>query len=436
MDRDSALYTLDGRISIAKALPYGIQHILAMFVANISPVMIISAACGLASSDIALMIQTSMLIAGIGTLIQLFPLWRIGSGLPMVMGISFTFVSIACAVGIKYGYPAVMGAVLIGGIAEGLLGIFAKHWIRFVTPVCSASVVTAIGFSLLPAGVQSFGGGAGAEDFGSAENWIMGTVSLAACIIFTFAAKGRFRQLAVLFGLVTGYIAALILGRIDLSPLAQAKLFSLPKFMPFGMEFHAGAILSFILIFMVSATETIGDASAIAASGLKRLVTEKENSGALACNGFVSSLSSLFGCMPITSFSQNVGLVAMTGIVNRYVIATGAGILILAGFIPALGTVLSALPSAVLGGCTLMMFASIVQSGFTMIFRCGSRGVAVAALSLSAGFAVTAYPEIFDIFPGIIRTVFAENIVATVFISALILDRVLPREERSVSGSK
>ena len=178
------LYSLDGKVNAIKAVPFGLQHILAMFVANITPIILVAGACGMDSNETADIIQCAMIIAGIGTLIQLFPIWRIGSGLPIVMGISFTFVSIACVVGVKYGYGAVLGAVLIGGIVEFFLGLAAKYWIKIVSPIVAASVVTAIGFSLLKVGAESFGGGAGAQDFGSVKNWTVAAVTLLSCALF------------------------------------------------------------------------------------------------------------------------------------------------------------------------------------------------------------------------------------------------------------
>ena len=424
-----AIYTLDGKISPLKAFPFGLQHILAMFVANITPIIIVAAVCGMSAKDSAMLLQSAMIIAGIGTFIQLFPVWRVGSGLPIVMGISFTFVSLACTVGAQYGYATIVGAVLVGGVVEGLLGLFAKYWIKIVSPIVAATVVTSIGFSLLSVGASSFGGGSGVDDFGSVENWILGIVTLVSCILFNIFAKGFLKQLSVLFGLVVGYILALCMGMVDFSAFKDVEIIALPHILPFKPEFNINAIIAFILIFMVSATETIGDTSALASSGLNRDATTKETSGSIACDGFVSALSSVFGCLPITSFSQNVGLVAMTKVVNKYAIATGAGIMVLAGFFPAVGTLLATLPSAVLGGCTIMMFGTIVISGVQMIGKCGfsQRNITIAALSLSVGLGFTQVPEIFDIFPALVKTVFAENCVALVFVTAIILNLILPK---------
>lgn len=426
------IYELDGKVSVSKAVPFGLQHILAMFVANIAPILIVAGVVKMPVEQSGALVQSAMLVAGIGTLVQLYPLWRVGSGLPIVMGISFTFVSIACVIGAKYGYGGVMGAVLVGGLLEGLLGLCAKYWRRFIPPIVAATVVTSIGFSLLAVGANSFGGGFGNPNFGDAPYIIVGTITLASCIGFNIFAKSFYKQLSVLFGLVVGYIVAYFMGMVNFSKLAEIKLIAIPQLLPFNMEFHPDAIFAFFLIFLVSATETIGDTSAMTAIGLRRNVKEKEISGSIVCDGLVSSLSSIFGCLPITSFSQNVGLIAMTKVVNRFAIMTGAVIMIMAGLFPALGVLLASLPEAVLGGCTLMMFGSIVVSGVQMIAGCGynTRNVTIASLALSIGIGFTQTPAIFKIFPDLIKNVFAENCVAVVFIVAMVLNIILPDEEQ------
>jgi NCS2 family nucleobase:cation symporter-2 len=427
------IYTLDGKVPVLKSIPFGLQHVLAMFVANIAPIMIVTGASGLSVQETASLIQTAMIMAGIGTLVQLFTIWKLGAKLPIVMGVSFTFVSVFCYVGPQWGYGAIIGAVLVGGVVEGLLGLFAKYWRGIIAPIVSACVVTAIGFSLLSVGASSFAGGSGAADFGSVQNWILGSITLLSCILFNTLAKGHLKQLSVLFGLVVGYIVALFMGKVDLSALEGVALVSLPRIMPYKPVFNISAIVSVTMIFLVSATETIGDTSAMTSTALGRDVTEKEISGSLACDGLISSLSACFGCMPITSFSQNVGLLAMTKVVNRYTIATGAGILLLAGIFPAFGAVLATLPEAVLGGCTIMMFGNIVISGLQMIGDCGftQRNITIAALSLSIGLGFTQVPEMFNIFPSLIRTIFAENCVAVVFLSAIVMNLLMPAEKKA-----
>lgn len=425
------VYDFHGKISAGKAIPFGLQHVLAMFVANIAPILIVTGVVHMPPGQVAALVQAAMIIAGVGSLLQMFPLGPLGSGLPVIMGISFTFVSVFCMIGAKYGYGAILGAALVGGILEGTLGLTARWWRRFIEPIVSATVVTAIGFSLLSIGANSFGGGFGNPHFGDAPYLIVGSITLVSCIVFNILAKSYYKQLSVLFGLVVGYIASYFFGMVDLSRLASVPLISLPGFMPYPLEFHGDAIVSVFLIFLVSATETLGDTSALADMGFGRPAKDKEISGSIAVDGYISSLSSLFGCMPITSFSQNVGLIAMTHVVNRKAIASGAVIMILAGLFPGLGVILASLPDAVLGGCTLMMFGSIVVSGVHMLSQCGysERNMTIAALSLSVGLGFTQTPQIFHIFPPLFKSVFAENCVAVVFLVSLVLSFILPKEK-------
>ena len=425
------VYDFHGKISAGKAIPFGLQHVLAMFVANIAPILIVTGVVHMPPGQVAALVQAAMIIAGVGSLLQMFPLGPLGSGLPVIMGISFTFVSVFCMIGAKYGYGAILGAALVGGILEGTLGLTARWWRRFIEPIVSATVVTAIGFSLLSIGANSFGGGFGNPHFGDAPYLIVGSITLVSCIVFNILAKSYYKQLSVLFGLVVGYVASCFFGMVDLSRLASVPLISLPGFMPYPLEFHGDAIVSVFLIFLVSATETLGDTSALADMGFGRPAKDKEISGSIAVDGYISSLSSLFGCMPITSFSQNVGLIAMTHVVNRKAIASGAVIMILAGLFPGLGVILASLPDAVLGGCTLMMFGSIVVSGVHMLSQCGysERNMTITALSLSVGLGFTQTPQIFHIFPPLFKSVFAENCVAVVFLVSLVLSFILPKDK-------
>jgi len=428
MNKNGNIYELNGRVPLLQAIPFGLQHVLAMFVANITPIIILANVVGIDSAVSATLIQNCMIIAGIGTLIQLYPIWRIGSRLPIVMGISFTFLSASLAIATSQGMGVLMGAVILGGVIEGLLGLFPRYWTKLIPHVVAATVVTAIGFSLLPIGANSFAGGQGAADFGSAQNWIVGTFTLVVCLGFQIFAKGFFRSLSVLIGLIAGYILAACMGMVNFSGLQDVGFVSLPNFMPFKPEFELGAFLSILAIYMVSATETIGDTSALCVSALNRTPHKREMGSSVACDGFVSSIAGLFGCTPITSFSQNVGLAAISGVVNRFAIATGACIMILGGVFPAVGAILTTIPQAVLGGCTMMMFGSIMFAGFRMLSNCGftDRNMIIVALSLSIGLGFTQATGMFAIFPQIIQTVFAENCVAVVFLLAVILNLILP----------
>lgn len=427
------IYRLDGRVPLGKAIPFGLQHILAMFVSNLAPITLIAASAqpALSQAEVAILLQNAMFVAGIATLIQLYPVWKVGSRLPVVMGVSFTFVAVLSSIAANYGYPSLVGAVIVGGLMEGTLGLLAKYWRRIITPIVAASVVTAIGLSLFTVGARSFGGGY-AEDFGSAQNLLLGVITLAACLLWNTLAKGYLKQLSVLAGLIVGYVVAIFMGKVDLGTLMSGGLVALPHFLPYMPAFHPGAIASACIIFLVSAAETIGDTSALVSGGLDREITSDEISGSLACDGYASTIAALFGCPPVTSFSQNVGLVAMTKVVNRFTIMTGAMCMLLAGLLPPVGNFFASLPESVLGGCTIMMFGSIVISGMQMIAACGfsQRNVTIASLSLAigVGFTATSEADIWHIFPETIQSVFASNVVAVVFVVSIILSLVLPKD--------
>lgn len=435
------VFQLDGQVPLKTAIPFGLQHVLAMFVANLSPIAIICAAAqpALSTAEIAMLVQNAMFVAGIATMIQLYPVWKVGSKLPIVMGVSFTFVTILSTIAANYGYPTVIGCVMIGGIFEGTLGLFAKYWRKLISPIVAACVVTAIGFSLFTVGARSFGGGY-ADDFGAPKNLLLGTITLVTCLLWNIKAKGYLKQLSVLAGLTVGYVVAIFMGKVDLSIIFADGLFSLPKFLPFKPEFNIGAIVSVCIIYLVSAAETIGDTTALVAGGLERDIQDHEISGSLACDGFASTISSFFGCPPVTSFSQNVGLINMTKVVNRFTIATGAVAMILAGLLPPIGNFFASLPESVLGGCTLMMFGTILFSGVEMLAKAGfnQRNSIIVSLSLAIGIGFTTSSEIglWAYFPEVVQSVFATNVVAVVFVVAIVLNLILPKSMEVKSKDK
>lgn len=440
-NRIENVFQLDGKVPLKTAIPFGLQHILAMFVANLAPITIIAGASqpALSTAEIAMLVQNAMFVAGIATMIQLYPVWKVGSKLPIVMGVSFTFVTILSTVAANYGYPAVIGAVMIGGIFEGTLGLFAKYWRKIISPVVAGCVVTAIGFSLFTVGTRSFGGGY-AADFGSPKNLLLGTITLVTCLLWNIKAKGYLKQLSVLAGLTVGYIVAIFMGKVDLSVIFADGLIALPKFLPFKPVFNIEAIVSVCIIYLVSAAETIGDTTALVSGGLHRDIEDSEISGSLACDGFASTISSFFGCPPVTSFSQNIGLINMTKVVNRFTIATGAAAMILAGLLPPVGNFFASLPESVLGGCTLMMFGTILFSGVEMLAKAGfnHRNSIIVSLSLAIGIGFTTSSEIvvWAYFPEVVQSVFAANVVAVVFVVAILLNLILPKNMEVKSEDK
>ena len=433
------VYRLEGRVPVSRAIPFGLQHVLAMFVANVTPLIIIASVAvydgqPFSAVETARLIQNCMLIAGLGTLVQLYPIWRVGSGLPIVMGLSFTFLAASMSAASK-DYGIMVGAIIVGGIFEGILGLTARYWRKIISPLLSSCVVVAIGLSILNVGVSSFASCGDKYPVGAWQNLLVATITLVAALVFHIRMKGVAKQMYVLFGLIFGYIISIFFGMVDFGAMSatikEMGVFSVPELFAFKPKFQAGAIISFCLVFMVSAVETIGDTTAACTGGLGRDITEKEVSGSLCCDGFMSAISGgVFGCSPITSFSQNVGLIAMTHVVNRFCIMFGALAMILGGLFPPIGAFFTTLPDCVLGGCTVIMFGSIMMAGIKMMIEAGldNRNTLIAATAICLGVGVTQVEGFFDYMPAIFGEIFAGNMVAGVFVVGLIMELLLPKD--------
>ncbi len=431
------IYRLDGRVPVARAIPFGLQHVLAMFVANVTPLILVAGVAvydGVPFSTVetARLIQSCMLVAGLGTLIQLYPIWRIGSGLPVVMAGSFTF--LACAMqAASMDYGIMIGAIIVGGCIEGVLGLTAQYWRHILQPVVSSCVVLAIGLSILNVGVSSFCQ-SDVYEIGDWHNLLVATITLVACLLIHTFAKGFLKRLYVLGGMIVGYIVAICFGMVNFaemgSTISEMGVFAFPKLCAYVPKFDAGMIVSFVLVFLVSAVETIGDTTAICTGALGRDITDREVSGSLAVDGFMSAISGgIFGCTPITSMSQNVGLLSMTKVVNRFCIMFGALVLILGGLFPPIGAFFSTLPDCVLGGCTVIMFGAIVVAGIDMINDCGTgeRNMLIIATSMCVGVGVTEVDGFFNGLPTWVGDIFAGNMVAGVFVVAFLMSLILPK---------
>ncbi len=444
------LYRLDGRVPVLKAIPFGLQHVLAMFVSNLVPVLIVMSAAIVEGGrkftgvEIAGILQCAMLASGVGTAVQLYPIWRIGSRLPIVMGCSFTFLAAMLGIATTYGYETLVGAVIAGGLFEGTLGLTAKYWRKYLDPIVPACVVMAIGLSLLSVGMNSFGGGNGAADFGAWYHMLVAVITLIAGLIYKNVVKSVWRNLDVLFALAVGYGVSILLTVTGVAPMVNFGAFSdtigqlgyfnvpLPVFLK-GVTpvFEVGPILSMCIVFLVSAAETIGGTAAVASDGLGREATDREIAGSLGVDGYGSALSGIFGCCPITSFNQNIGLIATTKIVNRFTVLMGALILILASFLPPIGAFFHTIPDAVLGGCMVVLYGSIIFTGVKMIAACrnSERNLTIVALSFSVGIGITQVdPGFFSGLPSVVQEIFAGNAVAGVFVLSLVLSLVLPKK--------
>lgn len=453
------IYKLNGRVPLGKAIPFGLQHVLAMFVSNLAPVLIVCGAAvvrgtgeSLTAVEITRLLQCAMFVAGIGTCLQLYPVWKIGSKLPIVMGVSFTFLGslLMICTNPDLGYEGMVGAVILGGIFEGVVGLSAKYWKRYLTPVVSACVVIAIGLSLLPVGMNSWGGGSGVETFGAWYHLFVGLFTLIVCLVSRYLLKGVYKNLNILVGLILGYILSGIFTVAGIAPMidfsgitktiGEVGFFSLPQLVFFTSHkpvFDIGAFFTIAIVFLVSAAETTGATTAVCTGTLGRDLRMEELQGSLAVDGFSSTISGCFGCLPLTSFSQNVGLVTMTGVINRFTILMGALILILASLFPPLGAFFNSLPQSVLGGCTVMMFGSIMYEGMKMLKECvfDDRTMILVSLAFCIGVGLTQTDgNFFAAFPQAVGDIFNGNAVAGVFVVSLLLSFVLPKEKKEAEN--
>lgn len=452
-------YSFEGNMPLGQAIPLGLQHVLAMFVGNLTPLLIIGGACGIMGGtefvnlQISLL-QNAMIIAGIVTLVQLYGIGPCGGKVPIIMGTSSGFIGVFSSVVATMGsgvvaYGAIMGASIIGGFFEGILGFFLKPLRRFFPSVVTGTVVLSIGLSLIAVGINSFGGGFKTKDFGSMENLGLGLFVLIVILFFKHGTKGFFSSSSILFGIIAGYIAAFIMGLVlpttgvtakgvtftkswvlNWDKVASAGWFAIPDFMPVDIIFDMRAIIPVCIMFIVTAVETVGDISGVMEGGMEREATDKELAGGVICDGLGSSFAALFGVLPNTSFSQNVGLVAMTKVVNRFALATGAVFLILCGLIPKLGALVSIMPQSVLGGAAVMMFSSIVVSGIQLITKekLTPRNLTIVAVALGVGYGMGANPGILAHAPSAIKLIFGGSGIVPAALVAIILNIVLPQD--------
>ena len=454
-------YDLDGKPPLKLAIPLGLQHVLAMFVGNLTPLLIITGVCGIesGSSIQVALLQNAMLVAGIVTLIQVYTIGPIGGKLPIVMGTSSGFIGVCRSVAITMGsgvagYGAVLAACFIGGLFETVLGGFLKPLRKFFPAVVTGTVVLSIGLSLISVGIGSFGGGSSAADYGSLENLFVGTFVLVVIIALKHGTKGFTSFSSILIGIIAGYILVSIMAMIlpttftyvdetgatveatkawvvNWSKVADASWFAVPKIMPVKWVFDAKAIVPICIMFVVTAVETVGDISGITEGGLGREATDKELSGGVMCDGLGSSFAALLGVLPNTSFSQNVGLVAMNKVVNRYSIGIGGIFLIACGLFPKLAALISIMPQSVLGGAAVMMFSSIVVSGIQLITKDGvsNRVVTIVSVALGLGYGLGANAQALANLPQAVQLIFGGSGIVPAALVAIILNAAIPKEK-------
>ncbi|MFB6169537.1 MAG: uracil-xanthine permease family protein [Haloarculaceae archaeon] len=431
-DREIELeYELDEKPPLPRAVLLGLQHVAVMIVPATAVAYIVAGAVGLSAANTAYIVQMVLLFSGLATIVQAYTVGPVGAKLPIVMGTSFTFVGAATSIGVNYGLATVFGAILLTGfVVEGLIGWQFKRLKSFFPPLVTGLVVVIIGLYLVPVAMDYSAGGVGASDYGAAYNVGLAALVLLVAVALNIFTRGVTRLLSTLVGIAIGYVVAVALGLVNFAPVAQAGWFAVPVPGKFGFAFEPVPIVTFAFLFLVSAMETVGDMSGItAAEG--RVPSREEFRGGLFTDGFLSSLGSLFAAFPVTSFSQNVGIVNFTGVMSRHVVGVAGAILVVLGFSPKVGAAVATIPSAVFGGAVLLMAGMVAASGARLIFLhtdLDRRNMVIMAVSLGLGLGIATRPDAISGLPQAARTFFGQPVILTA-LTALVLNTFAPGEQ-------
>ena len=441
-----ALFQLNGIPPLGMSISLALQHLVAMIVGCVTPAIIIANALGLPQSERVLLIQVSLVMSSVTTLIELFPIGgKLGSGLPVMFGISFAYLpSMQAIVGGGGDIATIAGAMVVGGIVAAVVGVFVKKIRRFFPPIITGTVVFTIGLSLYPTAINYMAGGAGntyevvvlrkgltsALVHGSWQNWAVAAFTLIVVMVMSNKGKGICKLAAILLGMIAGYIVAAVFGMVDLSEVRDAAWFSLPKCMHFGIKFEFSACIALALLFAINAIQAIGDLTATTVGGLNREPTDQELQGGIVTYGLTNVLSAFFGSLPTATYSQNVGIVTTNKVVNRVVFALAGGFLLLAGLIPKFSAILTTIPQCVLGGATITVFSTIAMTGMKLIASetISPRNTTIVGLSAALGVGISQSSSALSQFPESITIIFGKTPVVIATIMAVLLNLILPQE--------
>lgn len=432
------LFQLNGKPAVSKALPLALQHVVAMIVGCVTPAIIVAGVAGLSSKDSIILIQASLVLSAITTLIQLYPMLRtgkfaIGSGLPVIMGISFAYVPTMQAIAGTFDVGTILGAQIVGGAVAVLVGIFIKQIRKFFPPLITGTVVFSIGLSLYPTAINYMAGGVGREDYGSWQNWLVALITLAVVTALNHYGKGIFKLASILIGIIVGYVVALFFGMVNFSAIAGASWFQLPQPMHFGITFEPSACIAIGVLFAINSIQAIGDFSATTTGGLDRMPTDEELNGGIVAYGISNIFCAFFGGLPTATYSQNVGIVSSTKVVAKRVFGMAAGILLIAGLIPKFSSVLTTIPYCVLGGATVSVFASIAMTGVKLITASpmNYRNTTIVGLAVALGMGITQANASLAAFPEWVTTIFGKSPVVLATITAIVLNLILPNKKEA-----
>ncbi len=428
------LFKLNGKPGWGQAFPVALQHVLAMLVGNITPPMLIAAKLNLSPEDMILLTQAAMTIGGLTTLLQLFPIFGFGMGLPNVMGVAFAYMPILTMIGVQYGIGAIFGSQLVAGFLSIFIGLFIGKLRKFFPPIVSGTVVLCIGLSLYKTAITYMGGGAaaqGAGTFGSGEFWILALVTLAVTLACSLFGKGYLRVSGMLIGIAVGYVIALCMGNIvSFEEVKDAAFFALPKPFHFGLEFHWDAILMMVLMYIVQAVQTIGDVSSTTMGGFGREATDKELGGAIKGQSVCGMIGACIGGLPTDPYSQNVGLICTTKVVAKRVFLIVGAIMLAAGFIPKFGALMTTIPQPVLGGATVTVFAAITMSGIQLLTEqpMNYRNKMIVGIALAIGIGIESVPSILQFCPQLVQNILGSSLVVS-FLIVFLLNIIVPKDD-------
>ena len=443
-----ALFQLNGIPPLGMSISLALQHLVAMIVGCVTPAIIIANALGLPQSERVLLIQVSLVMSAVTTLIELFPIGgKLGSGLPVIFGISFAYLpSMQAIVGGGGDIATIAGAMVVGGIVAAVVGVFVKKIRRFFPPIITGTVVFTIGLSLYPTAINYMAGGTGntyevvvlrkgltsALVHGSWQNWAVAAFTLIVVMVMSNKGKGICKLAAILLGMIAGYIVAAVFGMVDLSEVRDAAWFSLPQFMHFGIKFEFSACIALALLFAINAIQAIGDLTATTVGGLNREPTDQELQGGIVTYGLTNVLSAFFGSLPTATYSQNVGIVTTNKVINRVVFALAGGFLLLAGLIPKFSAILTTIPQCVLGGATITVFSTIAMTGMKLIASetISPRNTTIVGLSAALGVGISQSSSALSQFPESITIIFGKTPVVIATIMAVLLNLILPQENK------
>ena len=433
----STIFELSGVPALNQAFPLALQHVVAMIVGCVTPAIIVSGVAGLSEADSVILIQAALVTSALATLLQLFPFIKtryltIGSGLPVIMGISFAYVPSMQSIAEEYDVATILGAMIAGGIVAVFVGLFIRKIRKFFPPLITGTVVFTIGLSLYPTAINYMAGGVGSEDYGSWQNWLVAILTLTIVTVLNHFGKGILKLASILIGMIVGYIVSGFFGMIDFSAVGSAGMFQIPQPMYFGMKFEVSAIVTMVLLFVINSVQAIGDFSATTGGGLDREPTDKELSGGIVAYGITNIFGSFFGGLPTATFSQNVGIVATTKVVNRMVLGLAAVIILLAGFVPKFSALLTTIPQCVLGGATISVFASIAMTGIKLVVQqpLTYRSTSIIGLAVALGMGITQCSDALASFPAWVTTVFGKSPVVVTTIVAILLNLILPKDKK------